>query len=176
MTNWVNHKLLCFSFYFGVILSLGCRIDFNSQSVTEGQLDMTQNAILEVVYRFTDASVPPEHHRSYVITVKPGRVKVVVDSYGDILVDKVHKITNEQFENVLYSLDRNQIRNARLKEDKGCTGGTSETISFSDRENEIFSGTVYHCGGEDTGDLEGDVRCFAQDIRSLVPNFEDLLQ
>ncbi|MBW1693528.1 MAG: hypothetical protein JRJ41_05080 [Deltaproteobacteria bacterium] len=58
--------------------------------------------------------------------------------------------------------------------DEGCTGGNSERISFSDGENELFSGTVYHCGGKDTGNLCGDIANFADDIKNLVPNLDEL--
>ena len=52
----------------------------------EGQAKMTNTAIKEIIYRFGDASVPPDYHRSYTITVTAGGVRIVVDSYGDFTV------------------------------------------------------------------------------------------
>jgi len=138
--------------------------------------DMTERAIQKIVYCFGDASVPPEFHRSYKIVVTQDMVTVTVDSYGEVLAKKTHGITKEQFGGIVESLRRNGIRHISPKEiAPGFTGGTSETISFWDGEEEIFSGTVYHCGGVDAGNLGGNTRDFADDVRRLVPDLESLL-
>jgi len=128
---------------------------------------MINAAIQEITYHFGDASVPPKYHRSYTITVTTDKVRIVVDSYGEILADKGYEITSKQFDGIINSLKRNEIRNCTLGDDDGCTGGTIERISFSDGENEIFSGTVYHCGGKDTGNLCGDITRFADDVKNF---------
>ena len=150
------------------IIAVGCNDD--------GENNMTDEVIQEIKYYFGDASVPPEYHRSYAITVTPDMVRIVVDSYGEILADEKYGITDEQFDDVRNSLERNEIRNCTLGEDEGCSGGTSERISFADDENEIFSGSVYHCGGKDTGNLCGDISSFAGKVKNLVPNLDALLQ
>lgn len=137
---------------------------------------MSVNTITEISYAFRDASVPPAYHRSYLIRVTRDRVYIVIDSYGDLLAEEGYEISSEQFENVLHSLNRNRITNSPLEEHKGCTGGTCETISYTDGEEAIFTGTVYHCGGEDFGDLGGDVKRFSDDVKRLVPDLEKLLQ
>lgn len=139
-------------------------------------LYISANTITEIAYYFRDAPVPPAYHRSYSITVALDRVNIVVDSYGDLLAEEGYEISSEQFETVLHSLNRHKITNSALGEDRGCTGGTCETISYSDGEKAIFTGTVYHCGGEDFGDLGGDVKSFADDVKRLVPDLEKLLQ
>jgi hypothetical protein len=141
----------------------------------DGEHKMTQTTIKEITYHFGDASVPPNYHRSYTITVTADRVKIVVDSYGDILADEEYEITSKQFDDIQRSLERNKIRNCTLGDDEGCTGGTSESISYVNNKNEIFSGSVYHCGGKDTGNLCGDIGSFADDVKKLVPNLEKLL-
>ena len=135
---------------------------------------MTNPAIQEITYHFGDASVPPEYHRSYTVKVTLYKIRIVVDSYGEILAEEGYEITNKQFNDVRNSLERYKIRNCTLGDDEGCSGGTSERISYSDGENEIFSGSVYHCGGEDTGNLCGDITSFAYDVKNLVPNFDEL--
>jgi len=135
---------------------------------------MISATIQEITYRFGDASVPPEYHRSYTVTVTTDKVRIIVDSYGEILVDKGYEITNKQFDDIRNSLERNKIRNCTLGDDEGCSGGNSERISFSDGQNELFSGTVYHCGGKDTGNLCGDIENFADDVKHLVPNLDEL--
>ena len=139
-----------------------------------GKYNMTNAKIIEITYRFGDASVPPKYHRSYTITVTADKVGIVVDSYGAILADKGYEITNKQFNDIRNSLERNKVRNCTLGDDEGCSGGTIERISFSDGENKIFSGSVYHCGGKDTGNLCGDITSFADDVKNLVPNLDQL--
>jgi hypothetical protein len=141
----------------------------------DGEHKMSQTTIKEITYHFGDASVPPNYHRSYTITVTADSVKIAVDSYGDILAEEEYEITSKQFDDIQRSLERNNIRNCTLGDDEGCTGGTSESISYVNNKNEIFSGSVYHCGGEDTGNLCGDIGSFADDVKKLVPNLEKLL-
>jgi len=137
---------------------------------------MTDTEIQEITYHFGDASVPPEYHRSYAIRVTADKVNIVVDSYGDILANKEYEITDKQFHDIKNSLEINNIRNCMLGDGEGCSGGTSERISYSDGKNEIFSGTIYHCGGKDTGNLCGDIKSFANDVKVLVPDLGELIQ
>ena len=134
------------------------------------------DTIHEITYSFGDASVPPEYHRSYTIAVTADTARVAIDSYGDVLADEEYEITDEQFRDIKDSLWLNNIRGCVLEENDDCAGGTSEGISYSDGEREMFSGTVYHCGGANSGNLCGDVASFAEDVRSLVPDFEELLR
>ena len=153
-------------FIFLSVIPVSCNDD--------GEDNMTNTAIQEITYHFGDASVPPEYHRSYTITVSPDKVRVVVDSYGDIIADRSYEVANKQFDKIINSIERNKIRNCTFDDDEGCTGGTLERVSFSYGNNIIFSGSVYHCGGKDTGDLCGDITSFADDVKDLVPNFEKL--
>ncbi|MFC1857700.1 hypothetical protein ACFL9U_06675 [Thermodesulfobacteriota bacterium] len=137
--------------------------------------DNLYGSIKEITYRFQDASVPPEYHRSYTITVDKDRLKITVDSYGDILIEKEYRITKDQFEGLIASLKENNIKRAELGDVDGCPGGTSEIISYSNLSGEIFSGTVYQCEGKDFGNLGGNVKGFAQDIKELVPDIEKLI-
>ena len=137
---------------------------------------MTDATITETTYHFGDASVPPDYHRSYSVTVTADKVRVVVDSYREILADKAYTITSLQFDDIKRFLERNRIRNCTLVDDENCPGGTSERISYSDKGNELFSGSVYRCGGNDTGNLCGDISSFAEDVKNLVPDLEKLLQ
>ena len=137
---------------------------------------MSNSGITEIAYHFADASVPPDYHRSYGITVTASEVRIVVDSYGEILADETFAVTAERFDELRGSLSRRRIMNCVLTEDEGCTGGTSEKISYRDDQRQLFSGTVHHCGGKDTGDLCGEISAFAEDVKKLVPDLENLLQ
>ncbi|OQY04170.1 MAG: hypothetical protein B6I22_10135 [Desulfobacteraceae bacterium 4572_123] len=131
--------------------------------VQKRQPHMKQRAIHQIIYHYRDASAP-------------GLVKITVDSYGDILSEKNYTLSDKQYDNVIHSLKKIEIGKAEFTEDNGCTGGTSEIISFFESRDEIISGTVYHCGGKDTGNLKGDIRAFADDVKKLVPDLDKLLQ
>jgi len=137
---------------------------------------MSNAAITGIAYHFGDASVPPHCHRSYSITVTAAEARVVVDSYGEILADETYPIASEQFDDLKKALVDRRIMNCVSTDDEGCTGGTSERISYCDGEKELFSGTVYHCGQNDTGNLCGDISEFAEDVTTLIPDIERLLQ
>ncbi len=142
----------------------------------EGEVSMNISDVQKITYHFGDASVPPEYHRSYVITVTAETVRIVVDSYGEILADKSYQISDKLLNEIKESFKQYKIRNCKWDESEGCTGGTSEKISCSDENKEVFSGSVYHCGGENTGNLCGDIKNFANDIKKLIPDLDELIQ
>jgi hypothetical protein len=147
----------------------------DANSNHDGKETMTNTTITEIVYHFGDASVPPMYHRSFTLTVTTGKITVVVDSYGEILADESYDISATQFDDIKKSLRIHKISNCTLVDDEGCTGGTSESISYSSAGDELFSGWVYHCGGKDSGNLCGDIEGFAADVKRLVPDLEQLL-
>lgn len=49
-----------------------------------------------VRYHYRDSSVPPEHHRSYTVTVTPDEAHIGVDSYGDVLHDETRRSTKRR--------------------------------------------------------------------------------
>lgn len=137
---------------------------------------MDVSNIEKLVYRFIDASVPPQYHRSYTITVTAGSAAVVVDSYGDILAEKSYPMAAGEFRKIKQSFAKHDIRNCPPVENSGCTGGTSEKIACFNQDEKIFSGSVYHCGGKDMGDICGNIRGFARDIMDLIPDLKKMIQ
>jgi hypothetical protein len=158
------------------MMAIDCSYGKTGYNLINREENINYSVIQEISYYFGDASISPEYHRSYSVIVTSNKVRIVVDSYGNILTDEEHEITNDQFDDIKNSLRKNGIRNCTLGQDENCTGGTTERVSFSDGKNEIFSGSIDHCGGEDTGNLCGDISSFAKDVMSLVPNLEDLLK
>ena len=138
------------------------------------EMNQSEKPIKKIIYQFHDSPVPPQYHRSYVITVTRIKVKIVIDSYGDILADREYEIIEKKFENIVESLRKNGIKNMELGDNEECIGGTSENISYSNEEKEIFSGTVYHCGGIDFGNLGGDIKNFAYDVKKLIPKWPNI--
>lgn len=163
--------VLAFACIFMLAL-LQCAGDRTSSSRT----DFDWNQTTRIVYIYGDSSLPPQYHRSYRIDVTPVQARVTVDSYGTILAERNYTITRTEFDGLLNSLSKNDIRKVPQRDDEGCTGGASETISIYNEQNPTFSGQVYHCGGEDSGDLGGNIQGFADHLRNLIPDLPDLLK
>lgn len=171
--NTSRRKILhaCLLFYISIVI--GCGFG----GIGKRDNDMVDiGKVKQIVYRFIDASVPPQYHRSYTITVSPDTVNIVVDSYGKILAEKKYTISSSQFNNLLIFFQKNNIRNCKLDEGHGCTGGTGEKIVLHDNKQEVFSGWVYHCGGKDYGNLYGDMSDFAGEVKKLVPDLDKMVE
>lgn len=127
-----------------------------------------------VVYGYGDSSVEPQYHRSYVIEATPDSVRVVVDSYGDVLADSTYALSETRFEALLSKLDRAELRAVSYTGGQRGTGGTSESFTVMRGSEVLLSGEVYHCGGEDYGTLAGDLEAASRAVRSLVPSLSEL--
>jgi hypothetical protein len=56
-----------------------------------------------------------------------------------------------------------------MKDNLGCTGGTSETVTIKDGAETIFTGSVYHCGGVDSGNLCGNTKLLVTELDTFLP-------
>ena len=131
--------------------------------------------ITEIIYHFLDASVPPPYHRSFTITATEAEVRVVVDSYGEILADETLPLEPGVFQGLVDALTMSDIRIGEEISSEGYTGGTTETLTVYAGDEVIFSGYVYNCAGKKFGTLRGDdLGSFADSIRALIPNLSEL--
>lgn len=132
--------------------------------------------IVKLVYRFNDASVPPDDHRSYTITADSSSVHIIVDSYGEILADTMFSIEKEKFEKIVQVFLDAGIKECSKTEDHSCTGGTSEEISVFDEQKSVINGYISYCGGKSYGTLKGDLRLVGIEMRKIVPDFPALVK
>jgi len=99
-------------------------------SDAEGISDQEKARFNEITYRFLDASVAPEYHRSYSITIqKNGKVNYICSSYGDILVEKNFKVRPDKIENLeqlIYGLEETEKLSFT-----SLSGTTAERINLS---------------------------------------------
>lgn len=137
-------------------------------------IDFSQ--ITKIEYRFNNSSVPPQYHRSYSILVTETELQITVDSYGDILAEKRIELDKNRFAELLLELNRSGVKSGPERNSKGCTGGTSEEFKCWTDASLILTGYVAHCGGQDTGNLYGDLPSFAKSLKALIPDFADLLK
>lgn len=127
-------------------------------------------------YRFGDSSVPPRYHRSYFIEIADDKIHFVVDSYGDILLDKTFDIEQyavKDFENALLKLAMG-VRPEKIS--KGCTGGTTDSFWLEFSDGRKLNGHVYNCGGEGYGNLKGKIKEAKGLFQSMVPGYYNLMK
>lgn len=161
-------------FVLVLIISFGACKSILSKKKMEEQL----NNLKQFTYGFTDSSVPPPFHRSYTIVANQDSIHLTVDSYGETLAEKEYAMPENGFELIGNAILKHKI-NKRFKEkkSKGCTGGTTEGISWGTKEEpNFFSASVYHCGSVDYGDLLGDIDSFLLEIRPLTPDLKEVIQ
>ncbi|MBM3160716.1 MAG: hypothetical protein FJZ66_05205 [Bacteroidetes bacterium] len=108
-----------------------------------------------IQYRFVDASVPPEYHRSYTITATEHDWHYTVDSYGTIISDTTQKMTEVWWQEIKLAYKKAKLRKGKENKGKGCTGGTQVTIEIRFATNKQFRLTEGYCGGRNLGNLRG---------------------
>ena len=117
------------------------------------------NGEAAVVYEFHDASVAPDHHRSYTLTVWEGSARLVVDSYGDPLHDVTKRIDETVWQHTLAKAT--EFGDAESVRNEGCSGGTAEELTVVDGDKtEVVHVFVDHCdasGGANIVEAVGEV-------------------
>ena len=159
--------------FLAVVLTLmGCGGKNNASSevcVPNAGWDETT----QIEYRYGDSSVAPDYHRSYTITVTDTAKKIVVDSYGKVVLTKHYSNTPSDFQAFKAELSEKGIKKHKNVDNGPCDGGTSETLRLYKGEELVFNAYVYHCSGE-SGTLH--IPYGAADfIRSQIPENVDSL-
>ena len=155
-------------FYFLLIpvVVLSCRTTPHSTSDTATSVIYKVD---EIVFEYHDASVPPDDHRSYVITLNPDKLIYVVDSYGEIIKRDSINIEPNKWNEVRAAFRSCDIRNVeKRKNSEGCTGGSGNSIYLYANDEKIFGGYQYRCSTFFDGDLDGDLNCFLKTIKSQI--------
>ena len=133
--------------------------------------------ITRIIYSFKDASVPPQYHRSYTITVTKDQSHIIVDSYGDILVDTMINIPGQTISELARYIEIYRIKGTDHNNDiKSCTGVTSKSLTVYSDTDVLLNGTVYQCSDHLEGNLSGDIDAFAKKLEGLFPDFSNLLK
>lgn len=122
-----------------------------------------------IVFVYHDASVPPDDHRSYIITITPNKLYYVVDSYGDVIKEDSLDIDKGKWEQCKNAFESANIRNVVEKKNiEGCTGGNGSSIRVYNGTNPLFKGYQYRCGKFNEGDLEGNINQFLAAIKDGI--------
>jgi hypothetical protein len=124
------------------------------------------------VYGFTDASVPPQYHRSYTIRVSSTEVKFSVTNYVETFIDETYPTTQQAFNDFQKKLKACKIKIKKTKtDDGGCTGGTGDAFTLPFTGGKTLEGSSYNCGGTRYGDISGKLDAAIQIFQSMVPDF-----
>lgn len=167
MINQKNEPMKYFSFLLLVsALFVACGSNQKSTGAVEPKANYDK-----LVYRFGDASLPPQYHRSYTVTVTETKMNVLVDSYGEKIEEKSFDLKSGDFKGLMDAFTKAGIKNCDMKDEPGCTGGTSEGVTLYNKDAKTFEGSVYHCGGSDSGSLCGDTKALIAHIKGMVIGF-----
>lgn len=130
----------------------------------------------KIIYRFKDASVAPAYHRSYTITVTETEATIAVSDYEKVLNKAAVKLDKKRFKETARVLRDAKIGRGNEIANAGCTGGTSESIELFNNGKQIFSESVYHCGGANYAASTGDFAAVKANLKSLFPKLEKTLK
>ena len=100
-----------------------------------------------VSYQFLDASVPPQYHRSYELSVTADRSRLVVDSYGEVLADEQVPTSPEAWAALGASLEQVTDLPA-VSGPQGCTGGTVTSLTVLQGDVPSVDVVLDECAGE----------------------------
>ena len=114
-----------------------------------------KNEVTFIKYRFVDASVPPDYHRSYTVTASESDWHYTVDTYGKIISDSTQKMTEEWWKEIKLAYKKANLRIGKEREVFGCTGGKQVIIEVGFRESKQLRLTEIRCRGKNTGNLRG---------------------
>lgn len=130
----------------------------------------------KIVYHFEDSSTPPKYHRSYTITFTSEKILTEVDVYGEVIARKEVAYSQEKFDYLLQQIKANEIAEKPEKRGDGCDGGKGDSFRLIDSEGEpLLDVYRYRCGGEDNGNLSGDMDKLKAVITAQEPELKKLL-
>lgn len=99
--------------------------------------------------KFTHSSVPPQYHRSYVLTVEEQSAHVVVDSYGSVLADETIEVPDAVWVPFVASLsdDLAAVPELDATTTDGCGGGTRTELRV-DLGRRVVAIDAPRCGSD----------------------------
>jgi len=117
-------------------------------NTSDKDMFMDWSQATKVEYRFGDASVAPDYHRSYTIAITDSSKVISIDSYGGTLLTRQYPNTPADFQSFKEQLSKQGISKHEDIDSGGCCGGTTEYIRLYKQNTKIFDAYVYHCSGE----------------------------
>lgn len=129
-------------------LLTGC----NASMADSARLSLLDPETTQIQYRFNDASVPPEYHRSYTLTASAAEARIVVDAYGDVLHDEIATVDDDTWRAVLRAAAGLPTDSSGHSDD--CAGGTSRDLLITEADERVLDVQVADCGSDGQGQAE----------------------
>jgi hypothetical protein len=136
--------------------------------------DVSLSDDAQITYHFGDASVPPEFHRSYTLTIDPTQVHAVVDSYGDVLGDVTEPLPADVWDRLVADIGTVAQLDTGGDADEGCAGGTSRSIEITDDGETVVEKDVYVCGGANEAPA-ATLDAYVQPVLDAIPDWDALV-
>jgi hypothetical protein len=165
--RWLKALGLPAVLVLGLATSLGACGDDDSSS---GEVTLSDDAVID--YRYGDASVEPQYHRSYTLTIRSDEVHVVVDSYGDVLHDTTAPLPPEVWDGLVD--DATAIAGLDVEEDDPCDGGTNRSITITDGDDTVLELDIPVCG-DASAETADRLDAYLQPVRDAIPDWDALL-
>jgi hypothetical protein len=121
----------------------------------------------KVELRFRDASVPPQYHRSYTITLQAGSIRKAVDSYGTPISSADAPLEKAELDKLLADLGKLGLKDG-AGDLAGCTGGTGYTLRAFAGGKKVLEASSESCGGKEAGPLVK-ARAWIQAVERRAP-------
>lgn len=111
--------------------------------------------ITEAGFHFGDASITPERHRSWTLTVTDGMAYLVVDSYGDVVGEDAAVVPAAMWADLQAGVaGLAEARSESDEEDCDGDGATSAEVWAREGEADRFQMSVSVCGSGNRGTAE----------------------
>lgn len=125
-----------------------------------------------LLYRYRDATTPPQYHRSYSILVTERQVKHTVDVYGDIIQKDSLALSPETFSSFVSAINALQIEDSEKDNPDNCVGGSSQYISLYPRTDKEVRASLYNCGGKEESSNDKKINAAAALFRNLLQGMQ----
>lgn len=125
-----------------------------------------------ISYQFLDASVPPQYHRSYELTVTREKSRIVVDSYGDILAEETVPTDPAVWAELGGTLE-SVLGLAAQEVQQGCTGGTVTSLTVVEGTSALVELVLDECAGANE-DATSAVNAWIAPARAQFPAMDQL--
>ncbi len=139
-----------------LLAAVGCTDDPDdpADDRTSSAVESADPAAVSVEIAFHDASVEPQYHRSWTITADQARMRVVADSYGDVLDESTLDTPPDAWSDFVAALPAALDELDGAGADENCAGGTGLTLEVDGLEGGPRTADSGSCGGHDREVIE----------------------
>jgi hypothetical protein len=160
-------KVYSFIVFLSSLSISGC---YNSKNQSNCQT-ANYDSLATIIYEFTDSSVPPEYHRSFLININKNlSLKAHVDVYGDTIGNIEKFITQEQWDQLFDHINNSDLKQGRFQKD--MPGSTTSALTFLDNHSDTLFSIIY----DDPDSLSMDMQNLVTVIISYAPELDSLIQ